>query len=230
MGTQSKYFGRTLVVAPHPDDETIGAGGTIARIAKAGCDVFVAVVTTGQQPEYSEAQVAKVRCETEKAHRLLGVTETFWLDLPAARLNETPIRSLNQSVRDIMLRVAPDTVLLPFVGDIHIDHQLVFQAVLVASRPHQADYPRRLLAYETVSETNWNAPYLAPGFIPNVFVEITDTLETKLNAMNAFGSQLKPSPHERSIESLRALATLRGATVHVPAAEGFVLIREVINT
>ena len=229
MGTQATCFGRTLVIAPHPDDETIGAGGTIAKIARAGCDVFVAIVTTGQQPEYSAEHVGKVRSETEKAHRLLGVKETFWLDLPAARLSETPVRTLNESVRSIMLQIAPDTVLMPFVGDIHVDHQLVFQAVLVASRPHQADYPKRLLAYETLSETNWNAPYLTPGFIPNVFVEITDTLETKLEAMSAFGSQVKSAPHERSIEALRALATLRGATVHRPAAEGFVLIREVIN-
>ena len=229
MGTQATCFGRTLVIAPHPDDETIGAGGTIAKIARAGCEVFVAIVTTGQQPEYSAEHVGKVRSETEKAHRLLGVKETFWLDLPAARLSETPVRTLNESVRSIMLQIAPDTVLMPFVGDIHVDHQLVFQAVLVASRPHQADYPKRLLAYETLSETNWNAPYLTPGFIPNVFVEITDTLETKLEAMSAFGSQVKSAPHERSIEALRALATLRGATVHRPAAEGFVLIREVIN-
>jgi LmbE family N-acetylglucosaminyl deacetylase len=119
-------------------------------------------------------------------------------------------------------------VLVPFVGDVHIDHQLIFQSAMVAARPHQAAYPTMILAYETLSETNWNAPYLTPGFLPNVFVDITDTLDLKLQAIAAYGSQLRASPHERSIEALKALATLRGATVHRPAAEAFVLVRSVV--
>ena len=99
---------------------------------------------------------------------------------------------------------------------------------MVAARPHQAAYPGTILAYETLSETNWNAPYLSPAFVPNVFVDITDTLETKLEAMRMYKSQLRAFPHERSVEALRALATLRGATVHRPAAEAFVLVRHVV--
>ena len=105
-------------------------------------------------------------------------------------------------------------MLLPFMGDVHVDHQLIFQSAMVAARPHQAAYPETILAYETLSETNWNAPYLTPGFLPNVFIDITDTLDLKLKAMRMYGSQLRASPHERSVEALKALATLRGATVH----------------
>jgi len=230
MTKRLEVFGRTLVVAPHPDDETLGAGGTIARLAKAGHQVTVAVVTTGQPPDYSASDVARVRQEAEQAHAILGVKQTLWLDLPAARLVETPRRALNAALQSAIAQTEPTTMLLPFVGDVHIDHQLTFEAGMVAARPHQAAYPATILAYETLSETNWNAPYLTPGFIPNVFIDITDTLDLKLAAMRTYGSQLRASPHERSIEALKALATLRGATVHRPAAEAFVLVRDVIHS
>ena len=230
MTKRLEVFGRTLVVAPHPDDETLGAGGTIARLAKAGHQVTVAVVTTGQPPDYSASDVARVRQEAEQAHAILGVKQTLWLDLPAARLVETPRRALNAALQKAIAQTEPTTMLLPFVGDVHIDHQLTFEAGMVAARPHQAAYPATILAYETLSETNWNAPYLTPGFLPNVFIDITDTLELKLAAMRTYGSQLRASPHERSIEALKALATLRGATVHRPAAEAFVLVRDVIHS
>ncbi len=219
--------GKTLVIAPHPDDEVLGVGGTIAKIADAGMEVHVAVVTIGMAPHYSGDSVAKVRAEAEKAHGCLGVTKTHWLEHPAAQLADIPNSSLNNSIRNLVIDVEPETIFAPFPGDIHIDHQLVFLSAMVAARPHQPMYPKTLLAYETLSETNWNAPYLSPPFIPNVFVDIEATLERKLNAMKCFESQVKAPPHERSLAALGALATLRGATVHRFAAEGFVLVRHV---
>jgi len=229
VSTRADVFERTLVIAPHPDDEVLGAGGTIARLARAGHDVRVAVVTTGQQPDYAASDVAMVRSEAEQAHALLGVRETSWLDLPAARIAETPRRTINASLQEIVRRTAPTALLVPFAGDIHVDHQLIFEAAMVAARPHQPAYPATILAYETLSETNWNAPYLTPGFHPNVFVDVSDTLDIKLSAAGMYRSQVRASPHERSIEALKALAVLRGATVHLPAAEAFVLIRSVIH-
>ena len=102
------------------------------------------------------------------------------------------------------------------------------KSALVAARPHQAEYPRAIWAYETLSETNWNAPYLTAAFQPNLYVDISEALEQKCCAMKRFASQLREAPHERSLASVRALALLRGSTVHVPAAEAFVLIRQVL--
>lgn len=220
-----KAFGRTLIIAPHPDDEVLGAGGTMARIAQSGQDVYVVVVTTGKPPAYDAESVARVRAEAAQAHKILGVKETRWLDLPAAQLTEVANAQLNSAIRSVVVDVAPQTVFAPFPGDIHIDHQLVFLSTLVASRPHQAEFPKTLLAYETLSETNWNAPYITPPFVPNLFLDIETTLDKKLAAMRAFSSQLRAAPHERSLEALQALATLRGATVHRRAAEAFVLVR-----
>jgi LmbE family N-acetylglucosaminyl deacetylase len=223
-------FGRTLVIAPHPDDEILGAGGTMARLARAGHEVVVAVVTTGQPPIFSRDQVEQVRSEAARAHKLLGVSRTLWLGQPAAGLSDTPHAELNAALRKAVQEVEPTTLIIPFVGDIHADHQLTFLSALVAARPHQAEFPATILAYETLSETNWNAPYVTPGFQPNVFVDVNETLTTKIEAMQLFASQLRPFPHERSVEALTALAVLRGASVHCRAAEAFVLVRHVIRS
>jgi N-acetylglucosamine malate deacetylase 1 len=220
-------LGRTLVMAPHPDDEILGAGGTIARLTAEGEDVFVAVVTEGRPPAFSASMVATVQQEALSAHKLLGVKETFWLKQPAAALSEIPHSSLNAAIFDVVTKINPTTLLIPFVGDIHMDHQLTFLSSLVASRPHQNVFPKTILAYETLSETNWNAPYITPSFVPNVFINIQDYISKKLDAMRIFSSQLKQFPHERSIEALSALAVLRGATVACRAAEAFVMVRQI---
>jgi LmbE family N-acetylglucosaminyl deacetylase len=219
--------GRVLVIAPHPDDEVLGCGGTIARLTDNGHEVFVAIVTQGRAPHFSAAAVAQVRDEAHAAHAMLGVAATHWLDLPAAELDTIPHIDLNRALDEVVRAVMPDTLFLPFAGDIHLDHQLVFRSGLVSARPRSANYPALVLAYETLSETNWSAPCLAPAFTPNVSIDITGTLDRKLAAFGCYASQQTAFPHERSIEALRALAILRGATVHRRAAEAFLLIRGV---
>jgi LmbE family N-acetylglucosaminyl deacetylase len=219
---------RLLVLAPHPDDEVLGAGGTIARLSDAGAEVVVAVVTRGAPPLFTEDAVTNVRREAQAAHARLGVSRTVFLDHPAARLDEVPHHELNRALGDLLREVAPDTLLLPFAGDIHLDHQLILLSALVAARPHRADFPRRILCYETVSETNWNAPFMTPSFVPNVFVDISAQLERKPEAMGLYGSQQRDFPHERSLAAIRALAMFRGSTVHRAAAEAFMLVRQVI--
>lgn len=218
---------KALVIAPHPDDEVLGVGGTIASLANAGWEVSVLIATRGEPPLFSEESVASTRREAAEAHRILGVKETFHLTLPAARLDTIPHGEVNAQVGEVVRKVQPKLLFIPFNGDIHLDHQQLFLSGLVASRPNGGFVPDAIYAYETLSETNWNAPYLTPGFHPNAFFEITETLETKLQAMQCFSSQVKEFPNERSVTTLRALATLRGSTVHLHAAEAFVLVRQI---
>ncbi len=218
---------RVLVVAPHPDDEILGVGGTIARHVAEGAEVHVAIVTKGYAPDFDDAHVAQVRGEAKEAHALLGTAGLHFLDLPAAALDTVPHREINARLARVMSEVVPDTLYIPFNGDLHRDHLETFLSVLVASRPNRPEAPRAIYAYETLSETNWGAPYLMPSFAPNVYVDITNHLEFKIKAMEVYQSQVKPFPNERSVESLRALAALRGSTVGVRAAEAFVLIRQV---
>lgn len=218
---------RALIFAPHPDDEVLGCGGTMARLADLGCEVHVVIVTRGIPPRFDPAAVEAVREEARAAHRLLNVADTLYLDLPAAAVDRVPHSVLNTAIADAVARVRPNMLFLPFIGDVHLDHQLIFTSGMVAARPTTANFPARVYAYETLSETNWYAPYVTPSFTPNIFIDITSTIERKLSAFACYASQMRPFPNERSVEALGALARLRGATVHREAAEAFVLLREV---
>ena len=219
---------RVLVVAPHPDDEVLGCGGTIARLTAQGARVDVVIATKGRIADFGAERVAAVEAEAGAAHARLGVAETHWLDFPAARLDGEPHAAMNQALGALVAALRPQLLFIPFVGDVHLDHQLVFLSSLVAARPRGTDSPAAIYAYETLSETNWNAPYLSPAFAPNIFVDISDFLAAKLDAFRLFRSQVQPFPHERSPEAIEALARLRGATVCKHAAEAFVLVRGVI--
>lgn len=219
---------KVLVVAPHPDDEVLGVGGTIARYAEEGAEVHVVVLTRGFPPDYPADAYLDARREASSAHQVLGVKNTIFLDLPAARIDTVPHRDVNAQIVKVFQEVQPDIVFVPFVGDIHLDHQLAFLSTLVAARPNHPLAPKAVYAYETLSETNWNAPYLAPNFVPNVYIDISAHLETKLKAMQMYASQIQPFPSERSEETLRALATLRGSTIGRYAAEAFYLVRQIL--
>ena len=221
-------MGTVAVIAPHPDDEVLGCGGTIARLANEGAAVHVVTVTRGQPPDFGPASVEQVMGEARAAHRLLGVRDSHFLDLPAARLDTVGQAEVNAALGKTLDRLAPDTLFLPFLGDIHHDHQIVFTAAMVWARPRHAGTPARICAYETLSETNWFAPPATPAFLPTLFVDISATLETKLAAFACYGSQMKVFPDERSPEAIRALAQMRGATVYRPAAEAFALIRQIV--
>jgi LmbE family N-acetylglucosaminyl deacetylase len=225
---ESLPWRRVAVVAPHPDDEILGCGGTIARLAAEGAEVHVVIVTRGQPPQFDEALVEQVRREAACAHELIGVSQTHYLDFPAAGLDRVPAAELNGALSKTLSAIDPDALFVPFIGDIHLDHQIVFNAALVHARPRSRNYPVCVLAYETLSETNWLAPGITPGFLPNVFVDISDTLDKKIASFGLFASQVKAHPDERSFESIRALALLRGAAVYRDSAEAFMMIRYVL--
>lgn len=218
---------RILIIAPHPDDEIIGVGGTIAKRAKVGDEVYVCVVTKGVEPIFKSELVEQSRSECRQADKKLGVKETIFLDFPAVMLETIPRYKFNAKIAEVVEKVNPDEVYIPHRGDMQLDHQMVVDAAMVAVRPRGNNYPKRVYAYETLSETGWNIPNVNNEFIPTVYEDITDTIELKIEAMNIFKSQLAPFPAARSIDAIEALAKFRGATVSLKSAEAFSLIREV---
>jgi N-acetylglucosamine malate deacetylase 1 len=220
---------KILVIATHPDDEVLGCGGAIARHIARGDRVEVVIVTRGAPELYSEDQVNILRQELHAAHSILGVSVAHFLDFPAPKLDTVPQHELADSIVARIREYQPDTVYLPHRGDLHSDHRAVFQSTLVAARPIGTQSVKRLLSYETLSETEWAAPIGEETFLPNVFIDITDFLEKKKTAMAEYKSQLKEFPHPRSLPSLESLARLRGSTVGLQAAEAFQLIREIIK-
>lgn len=218
---------KVLIIAPHPDDEILGVGGTIAKRANDGHDVYVCVMTKGCEPLFSAESVDQVRSECMEADSVLGVKETIFLDFPAAMLETVPRYKLNDAIVKVIQRIKPDEVYLPHRGDMQQDHKMVVDAAMVALRPKYDHVVKRIYAYETLSETGWDIPNTVNEFIPNVYENISDTLEKKLDAMRVFQSQLADFPAARSLGAIEALAKYRGATVNVMAAEAFTLIREI---
>ena len=208
-----------LIIAPHPDDEVLGCGGTIAKRASQGHNVYVCVVTKGGEPLFHEKDVEQVRSECREADRLLGVKETIFLDYPAVRLEEVPRYLLNNGILKAVQSVRPDEVYLRHRGDMQLDHKMIVDAAMVALRPKYEHVISRIYSYETLSETGWDLPNVVNEFIPTVYEDIMETMEKKLAAMRIFQSQLADFPAARSLEAIEALAKYRGAMVNVRAAE-----------
>ncbi len=216
-----------LVIATHPDDEVLGCGGVIARHASRGDRVDVLVVTRGAPDQFSDSQVKELRKELESAHSILGVAAVHFLDFPAPKLDLVPAHELADAIGAQIGSIQPSVAYLPHRGDLHSDHRSAFGAALVAARPIGNCIVRKLLSYETLSETEWAAPVAEDAFLPSVFIDITAYLDKKKKAMAAYRSQLKEFPHPRSLQAVESLARLRGSTVGVQAAEAFQLIREI---
>ena len=215
---------RILVFAPHNDDEVLGVGGTIARFAKEGHDIYVCAVTGRESYEPDRI----VMQEAKAAHALLGVKETIFLRFTAVTLTGVSRAEFNGRISEVVNQISPSIVFIPFSGDIHADHQEVNKACLVALRPPYCPSVKQIYAYETLSETEWNEPLTQNAFVPNTWIDISTEIEMKEEAMLCYQSQLKDSPHPRSLETIRALAKVRGNTVNVDYAEAFMLIRSII--
>ncbi len=212
---------KILVFAPHNDDEVLGVGGTIARFAREGHEVCVCEVTSG--PLYKMMQA-----EAAKAHKVMGVSKSVFLNLPYRELADYRKIDINARVGEVVNDFGPDIVFMPFIGDMHMDHRMVTEAALVAVRPINNCPAKKVYMYETLSETGWNVPYGNGNFNPNVWIDIEDTIDTKIEAMNCYVSQVKKAPHPRSDEGIRALAAYRGSVSGLRYAESFMIVREII--
>ena len=221
-----------LVFAPHPDDEVLGCGGTIKKHVNAGDKVFVCVVTSGKPPVFDNSIAVKngwphtLYPESMKAKSVLGVSDYIFLELPCVLLEQEPRHIVNKKVLDVINKIKPEIVYIPHFGDMQKDHFITAEAVMVAVRPKGSHIVRYVYSYETLSETEWNIPHNSNVFIPNTFVDISNTLEDKVNALRCYASQLGDFPNPRSIEAIEALAKYRGSTMGANAAEAFALIRE----
>lgn len=214
---------RLTVIAPHPDDETLGAGGSIARFAAQGVEVSVLVVSGHLPPLYPQEAFDVTRREAEAAFSSMGVAHHEFMQVPATLVHAMPVAELNGRISRFVRDAAPDWVMLPF-PDRHIDHRWIFDASVVACRPVHAGAPTTVLAYETLSETHWNVGGIEPSFIPDFYVDISDFMERKIEALNCYASQIHNAP-SRSLEATRALAKFRGSQNGCGYAEAFKVVR-----
>ena len=216
---------RVLVVAPHPDDETLGVGGTIAKYSAQGYEVFVLMISGHLPPIYSRKAYEETVSEAYSAFSVLGVEKSEFLEIPATMIGDQPLHEVNGRISKVVSDFNPQIVLCPY-PDRHIDHRLVFDSVMVATRPVGVGRDIEILAaYETLSETHWNAPHIEPNFTPNWVVDISDYIDAKLAALKCYESQITDFPGSRSIEAVESLAKFRGTQAGFGYGEGFHIVR-----
>ncbi|MEA3284271.1 MAG: PIG-L deacetylase family protein [Synergistota bacterium] len=221
-----------LVVAAHPDDEVLGCGATMARLADEGRSVYVMILGEGVtsrdesrdgQKRASDLEDLKVTARASNA--VLGIKDVFFGDLPDNRFDSVPLLDVIKKVESVIDRVEPSLVFTHYEYDLNIDHKVTSLAVKTATRSIMGSPVRELLAFSVLSSTEWN--YGANPYSPNVFFDISGYLDKKLDAMSLYEGELRDWPHPRSLKAIEHEARLRGCYVGCDGAEGFVGLRSI---
>jgi LmbE family N-acetylglucosaminyl deacetylase len=224
---------KVLVIAAHPDDEILGCGGTAARLVVEGHDVRFAILGEGvtsrhaNRAEADTSQLAALRQQAHAAGAKVGVKSVTLHGLPDNRLDTVPLLDVVKIVEDLVEKFQPETIYTHHGCDLNVDHGVIHRAVLTATRPTTGQPVRDIYAFEVPSSTEWAFQRIEPAFRPNVFVEITRTIDAKIAAMECYETERRKFPHPRSQEALRAIATRWGSVAGCGAAEAFELVRSV---
>lgn len=224
---------KILVVAAHPDDETLGAGATMAKHVENGDAVSVIILGTGiaarkEKTANTSKEVEELKNDARRALRHLGVKEVIFFDFPDNRFDSMDLLDIIRIVEKIVVEKKPDVVYTHHWGDLNIDHRITFNAVMTACRPFNSTV-KKIMCFEVLSSTEWNAQNAANAFMPNVYVDVVRMLDKKLAALSEYKGEMRPFPHPRSREAVRYLSRLRGSQAGYEAAEAFVLVRETID-
>lgn len=223
---------KKIVIAPHPDDEILGCGGYLLK-SKSNNDLIAWLIVTGlnQNEGWSREKINSRSEEIEKIRKELGISEEniFKLNLFTSKLDQYPISKIVEQISDIFKKFQPEEILLPHPGDIHSDHRIVFEAGLSATKWFRCPNLRKVLTYETISETDFGYDPRYLPFKPNVFVDISEFLNKKIDLMKIYASEIGEFPFPRSEKSLKSQAILRGSQCGFNAAEAFYLVKEILN-
>ncbi len=221
---------KVIVISVHPDDETLGCGGTLLKHSAQGNDLFWLIATKANEPQWSAQEIARKAAEVDKVAKAYGMEQVFRLGFPAARLDTVPRVDLIERIREVVSKVKPETVYLVHGGDVHTDHRIVFDASMSVLKPfYMAGLGiRKVLCYETLSSTDAAAPQVEKAFVPNVFCDITPHIDRKIEIVALYETEAHPDPMPRGPSAIRALARYRGATIGVEYAEAFMLVRELV--
>jgi len=214
-----------LVIAAHPDDEVLGCGGTVALHARAGDEVTAVIACEGESLRYGPGGVGQSE-HSRRAAEMLGLKESRRLGFPDQRLDTLTLLDLIAPLERAVREVRPAVVYCQFGGDANRDHELLFRAALVATRPLEL-FIEAVYAFDTASSTEWGYPR---SFVPDTWVDISTTLEQKLCAMACYESEVRPYPHPRSLEALRHRAQAWGNQCCMEAAEVFMTVRRTLRT
>ncbi len=215
---------KVLVIAAHPDDEVLGCGGTIARHAANGDQVHIIIMADGVAARGETAAEARYAA-AGKAATVLGAQPPQFQSWPDNQMDSIPLLAIAQKLEAEIAKINPKMIYTHHAGDLNIDHQLTHQAVMTACRPLPMSSIREIRCFEVLSATEWASPSQQQAFIPNCAVDISEQLDIKMMALEAYAEEMRPFPHARSYEAVKSLAVLRGAQMGMTAAEAFVIAR-----
>lgn len=219
------------MIAAHPDDETLGMGGTIAKLVAAGTHVTVAIVTDGSSAQHPTNIEARQRrnLQMRDALAILGVQDLIHGTFPDMRLDTIAHIEINNWLTTVFRQTLCDTVFTHHHGDVNRDHSRIFESTLVAARPLPGQRVKRVFSYFVNSSSEWGSIIPNAAFLPTVFVDITETIEIKLSALNAYVDEIRPPPHPRNPDAARARARTLGSEAGVDYAEAFSLVRALVD-
>lgn len=224
---------KILIVAAHPDDEILGCGGTVASMVEKGYEAYSLILGEGitsrnneAESEIREDQIQDLKQQMLRANEVIGVKKVYNFDFPDNRFDSISLLDLIKKVEEIKSQIMPDIIFTHFKNDLNIDHRKTLEAVLTASRPMKEETVKTIYSFEVLSSTEWNYP---TTFSPNVFFDISNYLDKKINAMKCYKNELRNYPHPRSIEMIRNNAIQWGSKVGQKYAEAFSLVRKISN-
>jgi LmbE family N-acetylglucosaminyl deacetylase len=222
---------KILVVAAHPDDETLGAGATIASHVAKGDTVSVAILGTGITARKEKGiqmvdELKTLRGDAKRALAKLGVNDVSFFDFPDNRFDSVDLLDIVKTVEAEVARANPEVVYTHHWGDLNIDHRRTFDAVMVACRPAGSPV-KKIICFEVLSSTEWGTQTPATVFLPNMYVDVSNTLAKKLAALKEYKTEMRVYPHPRSLEGVESLAKTRGLVIGAKAAEAFEIVREI---
>jgi LmbE family N-acetylglucosaminyl deacetylase len=220
---------KILVISPHPDDETLGCGGTILKHKDLGDQIYWLIITNiDVENGWGKDIIEKRQKEIETVAEMYGFEKTFKLDYPTAKLDTIPIQKIIESISKVIFEIKPEIIYLPNRSDVHTDHQIAFKAAYSCTKNFRYPFIKKILMYETLSETEF-APALPENtFIPNVFMDITKYFEKKLEIFKIYKSEVMEKSLPRSLEIIEALAKYRGSQIGKKYAESFQLLFEIL--
>jgi len=221
---------KVLVVVPHPDDETLGCGGTLLKHKNSGDGIYWMIVTNIQIGNgWPEEEVQKRQKEIHQVAEMYAFEKIFKLDFPTTMLDTIPYNNLIVKMSVIIQEVRPSIVYLPNRSDVHTDHQVTFRAAISCCKNFRAPFIRKILMYECLSETEFGPALRECAFEPNVFVDINEYFHGKLEIFKVYASEVMEPPFSRSIETVTSLARYRGSRIGKKYAEAFFLLFEKIT-
>jgi N-acetylglucosamine malate deacetylase 1 len=217
---------KTMFIAVHPDDETLGCGGTILKKKSQGDEVFWLIITeASKEVGYNDEFIKKRKKQIQKVSKLYQFSDVVELKYPSTKLHLIDFNDLLKSISSVISSIKPDSIFSVNKSDIHTDHQITAKAVFSATKSFRCPFVKNIFMYECISETEFSPPFNENAFLCNAFVDVSNFFKQKIDIMKIYDTELQMQPLPRSIENISALATFRGSIISVKYAEAFMVIR-----